>query len=94
MLNVKVQVINIYFKIEYNNIAHLIPYIAVNSSGKSMLVSSLTNDDSTFNLHTIEAQSAVKNGLEIFIVGFKANVKLFRNKVKLFIEKLTFIKLD
>ncbi|CAF5120136.1 unnamed protein product, partial [Rotaria sp. Silwood1] len=73
---------------------HRSPYIALNSCGKSMLISSLSDDDLTFTVHTIEVQSASEDDLEIFIFGFKSNVKLFKKKVKLFIKKSTLIQLD
>jgi hypothetical protein len=71
------------------------PYIALNSCGKSMLIGSLLDDNSsTFIVHTIEVQSAFQDELEIMIFGFKSNVKLFKKKVKLFIQKSTLVQLD
>jgi hypothetical protein len=63
------------------------PYIALNSCGKSMLISSLLDDESTFTVHTIEVQSASEENLDIMIIGYKLNVKLF-------VEKSTLVQLD
>lgn len=73
---------------------HHSPYIALNSCGKSMLIGSLLDDNSTFTVHKIELQSASEDGLDIMIVAFKSNVKLFKKKIKLFIKKSTLVQLD
>jgi len=59
-----------------------------------MLIGSLLDDNSTFTVHTIELQSASQDELQIMIFAFKSNVKLFKKKVKLFIQKSTLVQLD
>jgi len=73
---------------------HRSPYIVLNSCGKSMLISSLEDSNSTFNVHSIELQSASQDAQEIHLIAFKSNVKLFKKKVKLFVKKSTLVQLD
>jgi hypothetical protein len=73
---------------------HRSPYIALNSCGKSMIIGSLLDENSVFTVHNIELQSVAEDGLEIMIFAFKSNVKLFKKKVKLFIQKSILIQLD
>ena len=73
---------------------HRSSYIALNSCGKSMLIGTLEDDNSTFIIHSIEAQSASEDDLEIMIYAFKSNVKLFKKKIKLFINRSTLVQLD
>lgn len=70
------------------------PYIALNSCGKSMIIGSVLEEYSLFTVHNIELQSAAEDGLEILISASKSNVKLFKKKTKLFIDKSTMISLD
>lgn len=77
------------------------PYIALNSCGKSMIIRCLTDthdeedhSSSTMTLHAIEMQAASDDGLQILVMGFKSNVKLFKKKVQLFVKKPTSVHLD
>lgn len=82
-----------------------LPYIALNSCGKSMIIHTLDNqhddDDergdratSTMIVHHVEMQAASEDGIKIVLIGFKSNVKLYKKKVQLFIKKSTAIQLD
>lgn len=70
------------------------PYIALNSCGKSMIIGTFLEEYPLFTVHNIEVQSAAEDGLEIVIFASKSNVKLFKKKVKLSMEKSTLISLE
>ncbi|CAF0904387.1 unnamed protein product [Adineta ricciae] len=59
-----------------------------------MLFGTLNEDSPMLTLHKIEIQSASEDEMNIMIVGLKSNVKLFRKKVKLFMQRSTLVQLD
>ncbi|CAF1049985.1 unnamed protein product [Adineta ricciae] len=69
-------------------------HVALNSCGKSMLFGTLNEDSPMLTLHKIEVQSASEDEMNIMIVGLKSNVKLFKKKVKLFMQRSTLVQLD
>ena len=70
-------------------------YLALNSCGKSMILRSLADDpQETFTVHQLELQAASEDGLQIRLVGFKSNVKLFKKKVQLWTKNSTCVELD
>ena len=62
---------------------------ALNSCGKSMILRSLADDpQETFTVHQLELQVASEDGLQIRLLGFKSNVKLFKKKVQLWTKMM------
>lgn len=73
------------------------PFIALNSCGESTIIRSIVSDgddESAFTIRDVEMQSRSEDGLAILVLGFKANVKLFKKKVHLSGKKSALVPLD